>query len=142
MQNAPLPREVLMPSTSWRDRRRRRRYPVVTSATLKPVAQHAFEAELEEWEALSEQLVVVHDVSLDGLGLLGFESAIRRDYPVMFGTLYIFTLFGLVLQIVGDLLPHPRLNPAEGFNEAVLGTGFAFQFLLLCGSRSSNTIAK
>ncbi|WP_431267299.1 microcin C ABC transporter permease YejB [Dankookia sp. P2] len=40
--------------------------------------------------------------SLDGLGLLGFESAIRRDYPVMFGTLYIFTLLGLVMQIVGD----------------------------------------
>ncbi len=42
--------------------------------------------------------------SLDGLGLLGFESAIRRDYPVMFGTLFIFTLLGLVMQIVGDLL--------------------------------------
>jgi microcin C transport system permease protein len=42
--------------------------------------------------------------SLDGLGLLGFESAIRRDYPVMFGTLYIFTLLGLVMQIVGDLM--------------------------------------
>ena len=42
--------------------------------------------------------------SLDGLGLLGFESAIRRDYPVMFGTLYIFTLLGLVMQIVGDML--------------------------------------
>jgi microcin C transport system permease protein len=42
--------------------------------------------------------------SLDGLGLLGFESAIRRDYPVMFGTLYIFTLLGLLMQIVGDLL--------------------------------------
>src|ERR1700733_1894770 len=42
--------------------------------------------------------------SLDGLGLLGFESAIRRDYPVMFGTLYVFTLLGLLMQIVGDLL--------------------------------------
>lgn len=42
--------------------------------------------------------------SLDGLGLLGFESAIRRDYPVMFGTLYIFTLLGLLMQIAGDLL--------------------------------------
>jgi microcin C transport system permease protein len=42
--------------------------------------------------------------SLDGLGLLGFESAIRRDYPVMFGTLYIFTLLGLIMQIVGDLM--------------------------------------
>ncbi len=42
--------------------------------------------------------------SLDGLGLLGFESAIARDYPVMFGTLYIFTLLGLLMQILGDLL--------------------------------------
>jgi microcin C transport system permease protein len=40
--------------------------------------------------------------SLDGLGLLGFESAISRDYPVVFGTLYIFTLLGLFLHIVGD----------------------------------------
>jgi len=42
--------------------------------------------------------------SLDGLGQLGFDAAIRRDYPVMFGTLYIFTLLGLVMQIVGDLM--------------------------------------
>jgi len=42
--------------------------------------------------------------SLDGLGLLGFESAINRDYPVMFGTLYIFTLLGLLLNLVGDLM--------------------------------------
>ncbi len=51
--------------------------------------------------------------SLDGLGLLGFESAIRRDYPVMFGTLYIFTLIGLVMQLVGDLmytLVDPRID--------------------------------
>lgn len=42
--------------------------------------------------------------SLDGLGLLGFESAVRRDYPVMFGTLYIFGLLGLLLHIVGDVM--------------------------------------
>jgi microcin C transport system permease protein len=42
--------------------------------------------------------------SLDGLGLLGFQAAIQRDYPVMFGTLYIFTLLGLLMQIVGDTL--------------------------------------
>ncbi len=52
----------------------------------------------------SSALLVEIVFSLDGLGLLGFESAIRRDYPVMFGTLYIYTLFALVLQIVGDLL--------------------------------------
>ena len=49
-------------------------------------------------------LVVEIVFSLDGLGLLGFESTVRRDYPVMFGTLYIFTLLGLLLQIVGDFL--------------------------------------
>ena len=42
--------------------------------------------------------------SLDGLGLLGFEAAINRDYPVMFGTLFFFTLLGLVLNIVGDVM--------------------------------------
>lgn len=42
--------------------------------------------------------------SLDGLGLLGFESALNRDYPVMFGTLYIFTLLGLMLNLLGDLM--------------------------------------
>lgn len=52
----------------------------------------------------SAQLLVEIIFSLDGLGLLGFESALRRDYPVMFGTLYIFTLLGLLLQIVSDLL--------------------------------------
>jgi microcin C transport system permease protein len=41
--------------------------------------------------------------SLDGLGLLSFESAISRDYPVVFGTLFIFTLIGLVVHFLGDL---------------------------------------
>ena len=41
--------------------------------------------------------------SLDGLGLLGFEAAINRDYPVMFGTLYVFTLLGLLMKLVSDL---------------------------------------
>ena len=41
--------------------------------------------------------------SLDGLGLLGYEAAIGRDYPVMFATLYFFTLLGLFMQLVGDL---------------------------------------
>lgn len=41
--------------------------------------------------------------SLDGLGLLGFEAAINRDYPVVFGTLYIYTFVGLLLNIVTDL---------------------------------------
>ncbi len=52
----------------------------------------------------SSALLVEIIFSLDGLGLLGFELAIQRDYPVMFGTLYMFTLLGLLMQIVGDLL--------------------------------------
>ena len=42
--------------------------------------------------------------SLDGLGLLGFEAAINRDYPIMFGTLFFFSLLGLVMNLVGDVM--------------------------------------
>ena len=51
--------------------------------------------------------------SLDGLGLLGFEAVLRRDYPIMFGTLFCFTFLGLVLTLVGDItytLVDPRIN--------------------------------
>jgi len=51
--------------------------------------------------------------SLNGLGLLGFEAAIGRDYPVMFGILYFFALLGLLLNIAGDLtymLVDPRID--------------------------------
>ena len=41
--------------------------------------------------------------SLDGLGLLGFESILNRDYPVVFATLYIFGLIGLVVRLISDL---------------------------------------
>ncbi len=42
--------------------------------------------------------------SLDGLGLLGFEAAFNRDFPVMFGALYFFSLLGLLMNLVGDLM--------------------------------------
>ncbi len=42
--------------------------------------------------------------SLDGLGLLGYEAVVRRDYPVVLGTLYLFTLLGLAVKLVSDLL--------------------------------------
>jgi microcin C transport system permease protein len=41
--------------------------------------------------------------SLDGLGLLGFESVLNRDYPVVFATLYIFSLIGVVVNLISDL---------------------------------------
>jgi microcin C transport system permease protein len=54
--------------------------------------------------------------SLDGLGYLGFQAAIGRDYPVMFGTLYIYTLIGLVMALVRDLTymwVDPRIDFAD-----------------------------
>lgn len=62
---------------------------------------------------LTGSLLIETIFSLDGLGLLGFESAIKRDYPVMFGTLFIFTLIGLVIKLVSDItltLVDPRIN--------------------------------
>ncbi|MCL4120177.1 UNVERIFIED_CONTAM: hypothetical protein GTU68_040921 [Idotea baltica] len=51
--------------------------------------------------------------SLNGLGLMSFEAAINRDYPVVFGTLFIFTLLGLVVKLIGDItytLVDPRID--------------------------------
>lgn len=51
--------------------------------------------------------------SLDGLGLMSFESAMNRDYPVVFGSLFIFTLIGLLVKLIGDLtysLVDPRID--------------------------------
>jgi len=42
--------------------------------------------------------------SLDGLGLLGFEAVVKRDYPIMFATLYFYTLLGLVLHLIADII--------------------------------------
>lgn len=54
--------------------------------------------------------------SLDGIGLLGFEAVVNRDYPVIFGTLYMFSLLGLVLNLASDLTYHfvdPRIDFAK-----------------------------
>jgi microcin C transport system permease protein len=54
--------------------------------------------------------------SLDGIGLLGYESVINRDYPVVFGTLYAFGLIGLLLNLASDLTYHlvdPRIDFAR-----------------------------
>ena len=51
--------------------------------------------------------------SLDGLGLLGFEAALNRDFPVIFGTLFFFSLLGLLMSLVGDLaymVVDPRID--------------------------------
>ena len=53
--------------------------------------------------------------NLDGIGLLGFEAITQRDYPVIFGTLFIFTLFGLILRLLGDLL-YQWIDPRIDFH--------------------------
>jgi microcin C transport system permease protein len=61
----------------------------------------------------SSSLIIEIIFSLDGLGLLGFEAALNRDYPVMFATLYFFGLLGLVVGIVSDVMYHivdPRID--------------------------------
>lgn len=55
--------------------------------------------------------------SLDGLGLLSFESVVRRDYPVVLGSLYLFTLIGLVVKLVSDLL-YVVIDPRVQFGAA------------------------
>jgi len=52
--------------------------------------------------------------SLDGLGLLGFESVLNRDYPVVFATLFIFSLIGVAVNLISDL-PYTRIDPRLDF---------------------------
>ena len=52
--------------------------------------------------------------SLDGLGLLGFEAALKRDYPVMFASLYFFGMLGLVMQLISDLM-YVAIDPRIDF---------------------------
>ena len=62
---------------------------------------------------LGSSLLIETIFSLDGLGLLGFESIINRDYPVVFATLYIFSLIGLVVHLLTDFiytLVDPRID--------------------------------
>ena len=61
----------------------------------------------------SGSLLIETIFSLDGLGLLGFESVLNRDYPVVFATLWIFSLLGLVVNLVSDFvytLVDPRID--------------------------------
>ena len=51
----------------------------------------------------SGSLLIETIFSLDGLGLLSFENVLNRDYPVVFGTLFIFSLVGLVINLISDL---------------------------------------
>ena len=64
---------------------------------------------------LTGSLLIETIFSLDGLGLLGFESALNRDYPVMFGTLYLFTLLGFIIKLISDLVM-TWVDPRIDFN--------------------------
>jgi microcin C transport system permease protein len=61
----------------------------------------------------SGSLLIETMFSLEGLGLLGFEAALGRDYPVMFGAIYVFSLIGLITHLITDLtymLVDPRID--------------------------------
>jgi len=53
--------------------------------------------------------------SLDGIGLLGFQSVSGRDYPIVFATLYIYTLLGLILKLISDIML-TMIDPRISFN--------------------------
>jgi microcin C transport system permease protein len=67
---------------------------LIVIAGFVPTFVHAF---------FAGSLLIETIFSLDGLGLLSFESTLNRDYPVVFATLYIFALIGLVLGLISDL---------------------------------------
>lgn len=54
--------------------------------------------------------------SLDGIGLLGYNAILKRDYPVIFGSLYFFTLLGLLMNLVNDLM-YVLIDPRINFNK-------------------------
>ncbi len=63
----------------------------------------------------SGSLLIEHVFSLDGLGLLSYKSALNRDYPVVFATLFIMTLLGLVVALVSDLI-YTMIDPRIDFD--------------------------
>ncbi len=65
----------------------------------------------------SSNLLIEIIFNLDGLGLLGYDSIITRDYPVVFGSLFIFTLIGLVVGIISDIL-YMIIDPRINFDKA------------------------
>jgi microcin C transport system permease protein len=72
---------------------------------------HAFIAIL-----FTSSLLIEITFSLDGLGYLGYEAAMKRDYPVIFGALFIFTLIGLIVNILGDMM-YALIDPRIDFEK-------------------------
>jgi microcin C transport system permease protein len=65
----------------------------------------------------SGSLLIETLFSLDGLGLLSYESVVRRDYPVVLGSLFLFTLIGLIVKLLSDLL-YTLVDPRVQFGAA------------------------
>ena len=78
--------------------------------TFFRVAQSVLEIE----HMLVQRLHLIEIIfALDGLGLLGFEAVLNRDYPIVFATLYVFGLMGLMIKLVTDVtyvLVDPRID--------------------------------
>ncbi len=66
----------------------------------------------------SSNLLIEIIFNLDGLGLLGYDSIVTRDYPIVFGTLFIFTLVGLIVGIISDIL-YMVIDPRINFDKAM-----------------------
>lgn len=64
----------------------------------------------------SGSLLIEMIFSIDGLGLLSYEAVMTRDYPIVFGSLYIFTLIGLFLHLISDLI-YTWIDPRIDFNK-------------------------
>jgi microcin C transport system permease protein len=61
----------------------------------------------------TSSLIIEMIFSLDGLGLLSYEALLNRDYPIIFANLYVFTLIGLIFNLISDLtyvLVDPRID--------------------------------
>jgi microcin C transport system permease protein len=68
----------------------------------------------------TNSLLIEYIFSLDGLGLLSFEALIQRDYPIIFGSLYVFTLIGLLMKLIGDLT-YVWVDPRIDFDTREVG---------------------
>ena len=91
-------------ATRTSSRAKRRGHDEIKSAGFPGAFVHAF---------FTGSLLIENIFSLDGLGLLSFESILNRDYPVVFGTLFAFGLLGLVVGILSDLMyvwTDPRID--------------------------------
>src|SRR6202007_3217336 len=71
---------------------------------------------------LTGALLIETIFSLDGMGLLGFESVLNRDYPVVFATLYVFSLVGLLVNLISDLT-YTWVDPRIDFETREVGDG-------------------